>query len=163
MIFIESFEPNLLSFNTVKNFILNGRFDKATTDMVNSLGYAAIYDILSDAQFAFKFTYFTDGIFMLFDNHTFPSVIYGAIPVIKGNVEIFSYSLVDFKSYKFAKYMKRFVSYLDAIKEVKRIQSTIIFGNVGACRLHEKLGFKQEGILNKYDGENNYYMYARIK
>ena len=152
-----------MSYLELKKMIEALEFDEHTEEFITTIGLGNLYDTVMDALVLCQKEYGFDGAFFVYEDLPYPVALFGALPIIYGNVEIFSVVSTQSTPYKFTKIMRGFLNMLTSKSQIKRIQSLVVADNEKACKLHEHFGFEREGLLRKYDGSNDYYMYALVK
>ncbi len=147
-------------FEMVRNFIRYGDFPEEVENYINGFGIYNVTDSIFGAAWLFMKVFGVHGVYGSWNGNI--EGIYGAVPVTDATVEIFSFVDTHVSSFKFVKYMKKFLNYLEEIESIQRIQSTVMIQNEKAFNMHLKFGFEKEGVMRKYDGKNDYYLLGKV-
>jgi len=148
--------------NDIMIFLTNAELNKEEREFLTKRNLSDFVDNLIYADMNFMQSYKVGSIFFGIEGN-FIGALFGAIPVFDGVVEWYSYTDTRTSKYHFAKGMLNYFDYLMSIPNLVRLQSTVLVNNKRAYNLHKKLGFKEEGMMRKYDGKNDYYMMAVVK
>ena len=89
----------------------------------------------------------------------------GVIPLWKGVGEawVVTSELVETYPVLFAKTVWRKLHEIISSNGIERIQTTIHKNHIVSQRWVERMGFKNEGLMQKYLGGEDYYRYALVK
>ncbi len=148
--------------NEITNFLSFGNFDETIQSLINRTGIFNLVKMLRMSDKVMYNKYHTHPLVMFRDDVEGDEVITTAMIINIATIETLSIYKNYVPPYKFSKYGKFYINYLKSLP-ITRIQATIVEGNKSSCDWHEHLGFKEEGLMRKYDGKDNYYMYAYVK
>ena len=152
---------SFLSDDEILEFLQNDWFIKPIRELIYEVGAYNIVKSMRDEE-DLVYALYRKRLLLGFKDGDDLLAIANVFPVNNATVEQYSFYRNDISPFLFAKYGKL---YFDLVKTlpVIRIQATVLENNKDACRWHEKLGFKCEGLMRKYDGKYNYWLYAYIK
>ena len=142
------------------DFFIRGEFNSYIRDIIYQYEINEIVDnMLTEDDVIYSM--FKERMLTMFVENGVKLAVANIFPINNFAVELYSFYTINVTPYQFAKYGK---IYVDKIKQlpVIRMQATVLKNNLAAMRWHEKLGFKMEGLLKKYDGKNDYYLYSYI-
>ncbi len=146
----------------ILNFLSNAKFEPKIQHTLDDVGMFNLIKSMRQEEEIIYQLYGFKLLVVLKNNTGKISVIGNVFPVNTHTIELYSFYEENLSTYDFAKYGKL---YIDMVKQVpvKRIQVTVLYDNLRACNWYKKLGFAKEGLMKKYDGENDYWLYAFIK
>jgi hypothetical protein len=90
----------------------------------------------------------------------------GIVPLFPGVAEMWSLASkeVDRHPIVFHKSIIKILKFWEKQNELHRMQCKVFAGHDKSQKWLERMGFKNEGLMRKYDAlKNDYYMYARVK
>lgn len=148
--------------NEMLDFLNNAEFDDVVKRTIDEVGMYNIIETMRQEEDLIYQLYGFKLLVAMKDDNDKIQVIANVFPVNLHVVELYSFYDKNVTSHDFGKNGRQYIKMVKQLP-VKRIQVTVLYNNLKACNWYKKLGFNKEGLMKKYDGENDYWLYAYIK